>query len=113
MKLRTIVDLLEAKVIVGEERLDEDVEKAFASDLMSDVLTLHETPLLLTGLCNPQTIRTCEMANLDFVVVVRNKKVTEEMIELAEDNDMVVMECGYSLYRACGKLYEAGMPPLY
>ena len=52
MTLREIVKLLDAEVCVGEERLDEEVTKAFASDLMSDVLTLKDTPILITGLCN-------------------------------------------------------------
>ena len=95
MTLREIVKVLNASVYLGEERLDEEVTNAFASDLMSDVLTLKETPMLITGLCNVQTIRTCDMATLDIVVFVRNKKPTEDMIELAEDN------------------FNAGIEPLY
>lgn len=113
MTLREIVKLLDAKVCIGEHRLDEEVEHAFASDLMSDVLTLKDTPMLITGLCNVQTIRTCDMASLDIIVVVRNKKVTEDMIEEAEDNDMVILSCPYSMFKACGLLYDAGIQPLY
>lgn len=113
MTLREIAKLLDAKVCVGEERLDEQVERAFASDLMSDVLTLKDTPILITGLCNIQTVRTCDMATLDIIIVVRNKKVTDDMIELAEDNDMVILSCAYSMFKVCGMLYEAGIKPLY
>ena len=105
--------MLKATVCTGESRLDEEVETAFASDLMSDVLTLKETPMLITGLCNVQTIRTCDMATLDIIIVVRNKKVTEDMIELAEDDDMVILSCAYSMFKVCGLLYEAGIKPLY
>ena len=104
MTLREIVKLLNATVCIGENRLDEEVEHAFASDLMSDVLTLKDTPMLVTGLCNIQTIRTCDMASLDIIVVVRNKKVTE---------DMVILSCPYSMFKACGLLYNAGIKPLY
>lgn len=113
MTIREIANLLNATVCIGENRMDEEVEKAFASDLMSDVLTLKETPMLVTGLCNIQTIRTCDMASLDIIVVVRNKKVTEDMIELAEDDDMVILSSPYSMFKACGLLYEAGIKPLY
>lgn len=113
MTLREIVKLLDATVCIGEERLDEEVERAFASDLMSDVLTLKETPMLITGLCNVQTIRTCDMATLDIIIIVRNKKVTEDMLELAEDNDMVILSCAYSMFKVCGMLYQAGIKPLY
>lgn len=113
MTLREVVTLLNGTVYLGENRLDEEVEKGFASDLMSDVLTLKETPMLITGLCNVQTIRTCDMATLDIVVFVRNKKPTPDMVELAEDNDMVLIATSYSMFRAVGMLYEAGIKPLY
>ena len=113
MTLKEIADLLGASVCLGTERLDEEVEFAFASDLMSDVLTLKDTPVLITGLCNVQTIRTCDMANLDVVIFVRNKRPTEDMVDLAEENDMVLLACPYSMFKACGLLYQAGMKPLY
>jgi len=113
MTLREIVKLLDATVNLGEERLDEEVEFAFASDLMSDVLTLKDTPMLVTGLCNVQTIRTCDMATLDIILIVRNKKVTEDMLELAAENDMVILTSAYSMFKACGMLYQAGIKPLY
>jgi predicted transcriptional regulator len=113
MTLREVVKLLNGTVYLGENRLDEEVEKGFASDLMSDVLTLKEAPMLITGLCNVQTIRTCDMATLDIVVFVRNKKPTPDMVELAEDNDMVLIATSYSMFRAVGMLYQAGIKPLY
>ena len=114
MKLREISELLNATVRCGEDRLDEDHDSAFASDLMSDVLTLGDyNPVILTGLCNMQTIRTCEMGNLDVIVLVRKKKASDEMIEEAEDEGMVIMECDYSMFKACGLLYSAGLQPIY
>ena len=114
MKLREISELLNATVRCGEDRLDEEHETAFASDLMSDVLTLGDyNPVILTGLCNMQTIRTCEMGNLDIIVLVRRKKATEEMIEEAEDEGMVVMESDFSMFKACGLLFKAGMLPIF
>ena len=113
MTLREIVDKLGATVALGAERLDTEVEHCFASDLMSDVLTLKDTPVLVTGLCNVQTIRTCDMASLDIVVFVRNKKPTDDMIELAEENDMVLIGTSYSMFKTCGLLFDAGIEPLY
>ncbi|HJH60531.1 MAG TPA: hypothetical protein IAD13_04395 [Bacteroidetes bacterium] len=114
MKIRTIVELLNGKVACGEERLDEEYDYAFASDLMSDILTLGDNnPVIMTGLCTVQTIRTCEMGNLDVIIFVRKKKPTPEMIELAKDNDMVLIECDYSMFKTSGILYSNGMLPVY
>jgi len=113
MTLKQIAETLGATVYLGEERLGEEVEHAFASDLMSDVLTLKDTPVLVTGLCNVQTIRTCDMANLEVIIFVRGKRPTEDMIELAEDNDMVLLGTSFSMFKTCGMLFEAGMKPLF
>ena len=113
MTLKEIVDTLGATVALGQERLDMEVEHAFASDLMSDVLTLKDTPVLVTGLCNVQTIRTCDMANLEVVIFVRGKRPSEDMVELADENDMVLICTPYSMFKTCGILYEAGMKPLF
>ena len=113
MTLQEIVDKLGATVGLGADKLDREEEYCFASDLMSDVLTLKDTPVLVTGLCNVQTIRTCDMATLDIIIIVRNKKVTEDMLELAEDNDMVILSCSYSMFKTCGLLYQAGIQPLF
>ena len=95
------------------DKLDMEVEHCFASDLMSDVLTLKDTPVLVTGLCNVQTIRTCDMANLDVVIFVRGKRPMEDMVELADENGMVLICTQYSMFKTCGILYQAGMKPLY
>ena len=113
MTLKEIVDKLGATVGLGADKLDREEEYCFASDLMSDVLTLKDTPVLVTGLCTVQTIRTCDMANLEVVIFVRNKRPTEDMIELAEDNDMVLICSTYSMFKTCGLLWDLGMKPLY
>ena len=115
MTLKEIVDKLGATVALGAERLDTEVEHAFASDLMSDVLTLKDISnlLLLTGLSNLQSIRTCEMSDINYMLIVRGKEVTGEMKELAEDNDMVIIRTKYSMYKTAGILYNAGLPAVY
>jgi hypothetical protein len=81
---------------------------------MSDVLTLKSDDLLLmTGLGNVQTIRTAEMSDINTIIFVRNKKVNEDMLLLAAENEMVLIECPYSMFRASGILYQAGLEPIY
>ena len=110
MTIRDAKELLHATVLCGEERLDEEVLSACGSDMMSDVLAfVKDQAILLTGLCNPQAIRTAEMMDMKCVMFVRDKKPTEEMIELAEDAGIVVMTTGHRMFMACGILYAAGL----
>jgi hypothetical protein len=116
MKVEDIAKLLEAELIVSSEHNSHNGEllKGFASDLMSDVLTLEqEGILLITGLCNNQTIRTAEMANIGTILFVRKKMPTEEMIELAQENNINLLRCEYSMFKTIGILYSNGMEAVY
>jgi len=113
MKLSLIIELLNARVISGNVE-EEVVETGFSSDLMSDVLTLDtDKMLLITGMANLQTIRTAEMADIHCVLLVRNKKASKEMIKLAVESGIVVVETAMSSFRCCGILYSAGLKPVY
>lgn len=110
MKIREIKKLLSAKVVSGDDLLETDVYSACASDMMSDVLAfVKDQGVLLTGLVNPQVIRTAEMMDMRCVVLVREKKATDEMIKLAELSDIVLMESELRMYDACGNLYTSGL----
>ena len=110
MKISTIQELLEAEVVCGEEYLDHEVHSACGSDMMRDVLAyVKDQAVLLTGLVNPQVIRTAEMMDMMCVVFVRSKSPSEEMIRLAKESDMVILKTKKRMYEACGRLYVGGL----
>ncbi|MDQ7794357.1 MAG: DRTGG domain-containing protein [bacterium] len=113
MKLSEVVHHLEASVLAGGERLGREAIGAYAADLLSDVLkkTLPDA-VLLTGLTNPQVVRTAEIMDLAAVVFVRNKRVTPDIIALAAEKGLVLLGTRRSLYESCGLLYRAGLPPV-
>ena len=114
MQVGNIAELLKAKVLTPELDLSSEVNHAFASDLMSDVLTGdYQKTMLITGLSNLQSIRTAEMSDIREVVIGRNKEVSQDMIELAQENEIVLIQSSYSLYKISGILYEAGILPVY
>jgi hypothetical protein len=114
MKLKDVVGVLDSKVICGFDRLEREVEFAFASDLMSDVLTVQlDNMLLLTGLANVQAIRTAEMSDIGCIVFVRNKKVNADMIKLGEESGIVLIECPCSMFKASGLLFNNGLKPVF
>ncbi len=110
MKIRKIAELLDCEVLVGGEFLDREVKYAFGSDLMSDVLAYtEEDTVLLTGLCNNQVIRTAEMLDLKSIVFVRGKCPTEDIIELAKEDDILILRTEHTMYSASGILYSHGL----
>ncbi len=114
MKIGELAGLVNGNVVSCHDKLDRDIEYAFASDLMSDVLTVRADKLLMiTGLANMQAVRTAEMADIQAILFVRNKTVSEDMIRLAEDNGIVLIESPYTMFRASGLLYSNGVKPVY
>ena len=110
MKISEIKDLLSADVLCGEDELGCEVCSACSSDMMSDVLAfVKDQAVLLTGLVNPQVIRTAVMMDMRCVVFVRKKAPTEEMVKLAESSGIVMMKTDLRMFEACGKLYSAGL----
>ena len=109
MKISEIRDLLNAEVLCGGDT-DGDILSACGSDMMSDVLAfVKNQAVLLTGLVNPQVIRTAVMMDMICIVFVRSKRPSAEMIEFAEENGLTVLTTSCRMYEACGKLYAAGL----
>lgn len=114
MKVSEVCELLSAKVICGADQDDKQVYRGYSSDLMSDVLTLDTDHLLLiTGMCNLQTIRTAEMADIRFIVFVRNKRASDEMLALAREHGICIMESPFTMFKASGTLFMSGLKPVY
>ncbi|MDY3978753.1 MAG: hypothetical protein SOZ00_01890 [Tidjanibacter sp.] len=114
MNIKRIIELTESVCVAGDVEQVGEITFGFACDLMSDVLILDTNKLLLiTGLCNIQTIRTAEMADLKCILVVRNKTITPDMIALAEENGLVLLQSPYSMFRAVAALAKEGIEPIF
>ena len=110
MKISKMQELLDAQVLCCEENLGKHVYSAFGCDLMSDVLAyVTDQAVLLTGLVNPQVIRTALMLDMVCIVFVRSKVPSEEMLALAKENGIVMMSTDKTLYTTCGLLYANGL----
>ena len=110
MKIREIKEILDADLIFGEELLDTEVVGACGSDLMSDVLAYSAgASVLVTGLNNPQVVRTAEMLDFVCIVFVRNKIPTQQVVELAKSKNIAVLATKKLMFATCGLLYEGGL----
>ena len=113
MKLVDVVRFTNAEILYGEELIGAiDVEYAYGSDLMSDVLAFARPgSLLLTGLTNVQIMRTAQMLDIPSIVFVRGKTPNEDLLELAREADMPILLTSLSMFEASGRLYAKGLSP--
>jgi len=110
MTLEEVLAIIDGKAISRNLDLSLPVSMACGADLMSDVLAFtHAGTLLLTGLTNPQVVRTAEMAGIQAIVFVRGKYPPAETIALAEQENIPLLASHYTMYETCGRLYQAGL----
>lgn len=109
MVIKDIIGILEGEVIC-EGNLDTEIKTACGSDMMSDVLAfVKDQSVLLTGLVNPQVVRTAEMMDMACIVFVRGKDPDQSIIDLAKARDITLIKTRFRMFTACGKLYANGL----
>jgi predicted transcriptional regulator len=110
MNVADAVTLLDGQFFTGKDKADMEVSSACGSDLMSDVMAfVKDKVLLLTGLVNPQVIRTATLLDIHAIIFVRGKVPSRDMIEMAEESDIILGGTKHPMFISCGKLYEAGL----
>jgi len=108
--LGEVKEILNAEVFVGHDQLDKEVRTAFGADLMSDVLAFAKTgSILLTGLTNPQIVRTSHILDIAAIIIVRGKHPLPETVKLAEGLKIPLLATKYILFETAGRLYKQGI----
>lgn len=110
MTIRQAAAVVDGIFVCHEDLAEKEVKTACGSDMMSDVMAFyHDGGILLTGLMNVQVIRTASLMDIDAVCFVRGKEPTQEIIDLAQENNIPVFKTDLAMFPACGKLYAAGI----
>jgi hypothetical protein len=111
MKLNEIINLVEGSVLTTELNLNINIHGGYGADLMSDVLAASQpSAVLLTGLTNPQVVRTAQMADFRAIIFVRGKQPQPETLELASAENMPLITSPLGMFELCGRLHKAGLP---
>lgn len=110
MTIADIIRILNAQIICGEDHLNTELHSACGADMMSDVLAfVKDQSVLLTGLVNPQVVRTADMMDMRCIVFVRGKEPDDMVVDLAKEREIVLLKTPLRMFTACGLLYESGL----
>jgi predicted transcriptional regulator len=113
MTVEELIRLINGKLLNNTADLSREVKGGCGADLMSDVLAyIQPEAVLLTGLCNPQVIRTSQMADVAAIILVRGKNPPQETIDLANAERIPLITSPFGMFELCGRLYQAGLPSL-
>mgnify|MGYP002561410526 FL=1 len=110
MKIKDIITILNAQLLTPQADLEQAVHTACGSDMMSDVLAyVKDQSALITGLTNPQVVRTAEMMDMICIIFVRGKHADDTIVNLAAQRNIAILQTPYSMFTACGMLYQHGL----
>lgn len=113
MNIRELIQIVEGTLITQPGEMSREIKGGFGADLMSDVLaSIQPEAVLITGLCNPQVVRTAQMADVTAIVLVRGKHPPLETIRLANEEQVPIVSTPYGMFEICGRLHGAGMASL-
>ncbi len=113
MNIRDLIRIIDGTLISTPANLNRAIKGGFGADLMSDVLaSIQPEAVLVTGLCNPQVVRTAQMSDVAAIVLVRGKQPPEETISLANEECLPLISTPYGMFEVCGRLHEAGLVSL-
>jgi hypothetical protein len=111
MKLIDVIKLVEGNILTPELNLNINILGGYGADLMSDVLAASQpNAVLLTGLTNPQVVRTAQMADFRAIIFVRGKQPQRETLELANEENIPLITSPLGMFELCGRLHNAGLP---
>ncbi len=113
MNIRDLIRIIDGTLVTTPANLNRIVKGGFGADLMSDVLaSIQPEAVLVTGLCNPQVVRTAQMSDVAAIILVRGKQPPEETIRLANEECLPLISTPYGMFEVCGRLHEAGLVSL-
>lgn len=113
MNIGDLIRFIDGNLLTKPLDLNREIKGGFGADLMSDVLaSIQPEAVLLTGLCNPQVVRTAQMADVSAIVVVRGKTPPAETIRLADEECVPLISTPYGMFEVCGRLHDAGLASL-
>jgi predicted transcriptional regulator len=113
MNVRELIQLIDGHLLNSSADLEREVKGGCGADLMSDVLaSIQPEAVLLTGLCNPQVVRTAVMADVAAIILVRGKTPPPETLSLAIEENIALISSPFGMFELCGRLYGAGLKSL-
>lgn len=113
MNVKELITLIDGHLYNPSANLLREIKGGCGADLMSDVLaSIQPEAVLLTGLCNPQVVRTSVMADVAAIIIVRGKNVPKETIDLANEEEIALISSPFGMFELAGRLYKAGLRSL-
>lgn len=110
MKLRDIADRLELKVRTTADRLDAEVTRGYASDLLSDVLANgRKNDVWITLQIHPNIVAVASMKELAGIMIINGREPAAETLAKANEENIPLLVSRLPAFELIGRLYGLGI----
>ncbi|MFO7985204.1 MAG: DRTGG domain-containing protein [Desulfatiglandaceae bacterium] len=110
MKLQEIADKFELHVRSGADHMDHDVNRGYASDLLSDVMgNAQEGDIWITLQAHQNIVAIAVMKALSGIILVNNREPDAPTVKKAEEEGIPILVSTMPTFELVGKLYEMGV----
>jgi len=110
MKLSEIVEKLGLKIRTGGGKLDREVSRGYASDLMSDVIAHSmKNDIWVTIQIHLNIVAVASMKELSCIVLINGKEPEKETLEKAEAEGIPILVSDLPAFELIGRLYQLGI----
>ena len=107
MKVSELVNKLGLKVFSGEVGLGREVDGAYVSDLLSDVMgNAEEGMVWITLQTHRNVMAIASLKELAAVILVKGLEPEVDMLEHALEEQIPVLGTGFSTFEIAGQLYD-------
>lgn len=110
MKVKDLVEINNWKLLNENEGLNKDVKGAFVGDLLSFVMGNGEPGnAWITIQAHLNVIAVAMLREFSCIIFVDGANVTEEMIDRANEENLILIQSDSSAYECAIKLYNANV----
>lgn len=106
-KLSELIEDLQFDCLAGKSLLDKEVVSAYVSDLLSDVMGKAQPQMVwVTSQIHKNIVAVASLIDLSAIIIVNERPADEDMLKLAEEEDVVVLSSKKSAFETAGLLYN-------
>jgi predicted transcriptional regulator len=110
MTLGEVAQSLDLTVLTGQDKLDQEVQGGYVSDLLSDVIAgSQEGDVWLTLQLHQNIVAVAFLNNLAGIVIVGGREPNADTLQKAEEQGVPIMVSTRTAYELAGRLYQMGV----
>lgn len=110
MIVQEIVDILQAEVVAGTRKIDNEISGGYASDLLSYVMGQAKSGnVWITMQGHQNIVAVASLLGLSAVIISGDVKPEKETINKAEAEEIPLLLTTLSSFAVAGLLYDKGI----